>query len=89
MSFADLDGDGNDELIAGVRDDKSPEHRRGVRLYSFLNDDGVVESKDRLDPGGVAVEDLVVGDLNGDGRPDIVVSGRQTHNVRIYWNRGK
>ncbi len=45
-------------------------------------------SKQIVDPGGVAIEDLACGDLNGDGRPDIVAVGRQTKNVRIYWNRG-
>jgi hypothetical protein len=41
---------------------------------------------ERLDPGGVAVEDMVVADLNGDGKPDIIAVGRATGNVRIYWN---
>jgi hypothetical protein len=35
------------------------------------------------------VEDLVVADFNGDGRPDVAAGGRATHNVRIYWNKGK
>ena len=87
--WADLDGDGNDELIAGIRDEKSPTAQRGVRLYSFLDGNAVAESRDRLDPGGVAVEDLTVGDLDGDGLPEIVAAGRQTHNVRVYWNLGK
>ncbi|MEX2357691.1 MAG: VCBS repeat-containing protein, partial [Pirellulaceae bacterium] len=39
------------------------------------------------DAGGVAVEDLAVGDLDGDGKPEIVAVGRQTHNVKIYWNK--
>ena len=39
--------------------------------------------------GGVAVEDLAVGDLNGDGKPDIVAVGRATKNVKIYWNGQK
>jgi hypothetical protein len=34
----------------------------------------------------MATEDLMVGDFNGDGRPDIVAAGRSTRNVRIYWN---
>jgi hypothetical protein len=42
-----------------------------------------------LDDGGVAVEDLVAEDLDGDGRAEIVAGGRATHNVKIYWNRGR
>ena len=28
-----------------------------------------------------------IADLDGDGRLDVVASGRRTANVRIYWNR--
>jgi hypothetical protein len=31
---------------------------------------------------------MTCGDLNGDGRVDIVAVGRATKNVRIYWNEG-
>ncbi|HKG68984.1 MAG TPA: VCBS repeat-containing protein [Segetibacter sp.] len=34
----------------------------------------------------MACEDLQVMDLNKDGKPDIVASGRSTHNLKIYWN---
>ena len=92
---ADLDGDGADELIVGVRDDPNPKagdtftDRRGVRVYKCT--DGKGERWDRVlvDEGGVAVEDLTVADLNADGRPDLIACGRQTKNVRIYWNQGK
>jgi hypothetical protein len=40
-----------------------------------------------FDPAGVAIEDLAVGVLDGDGRGDVVAVGRQTKNVRIYWNQ--
>jgi hypothetical protein len=90
VSFADLDGDGGDELIIGVRDDLSQKagERRGVRIYKALDDRGGKWARHDLDPGGVAVEDLAVTDLDGDGRPDIVAVGRQTGNARIYWNQG-
>ena len=26
-------------------------------------------------------------DLDGDGRPEIIAAGRDTHNLKIYWNR--
>jgi hypothetical protein len=87
---ADLDGDGGDELIIGVRDDPGPEDkgldRRGVRVYKALDDKGARWSRQIVDDGGVAVEDLSAADLDGDGRIDLVAVGRQTHNVRIYWN---
>ena len=36
--------------------------------------------------GEMATEDLVVADLTGDSRPDIVAGGRATHNVKLYVN---
>lgn len=88
VSTADLDGDGSEELIIGVRDDGG-KHRRGVRIYRATDDIGAKWSRELLDEGGVAVEDLAVADLDGDGRPDIVAVGRATKNARIYWNQGK
>lgn len=87
---ADLDGEGGDELIIGVRDDlsKKPGERRGVRIYKPLDERGTKWSRQFVDDGGVAVEDLAAADLNGDSKIDIVAVGRQTGNVRIYWNEG-
>jgi FG-GAP-like repeat len=86
---ADLDGDGSEELIIGVRDDMDKkDHRRGVRIYKALDDTGAKWARQILDNGGVATEDLTVGDLDGDGRIDIVAVGRATKNIRIYWNEG-
>jgi hypothetical protein len=40
-------------------------------------------------PQGIDTEDLTVVDLDGNGRPEIVASGRATRNVKIYWNETK
>ena len=32
---------------------------------------------------------LACGDLDGDGKPEIIAAGRATKNVVIYWNRNK
>jgi hypothetical protein len=87
---ADLDGDGGDELIVGVRDNLSDAagEKCGVRIYKATDAKGTKWERKLVDEGGVAVEDLTAGDLFGDGRVDIVAVGRGTHNVRIYRNKG-
>jgi hypothetical protein len=39
-----------------------------------------------VDDDGMACEDLTLADLDGDGRLDIVASGRSTHNLKVYFN---
>lgn len=82
-----LDNDADDELIIGVRDDESDSTRRGLRLFDPVAADGSEFKRTVIDPGAVAIEDLAVADLNDDGKADVVAVGRQTHNVKIYWNK--
>jgi hypothetical protein len=83
LGWADFDGDGSDELVAGWRDQKP-----GVAVYA-VNRDGTLKARTMVDEGGMATEDLVIADLNGDKLPDIVASGRATRNVKIYWNESR
>jgi FG-GAP-like repeat/FG-GAP repeat len=88
--FVALDGTLQTYLVVGVRDNPTKDdkftEKRGVRIYCRS---GVKWDRYILEDGGVAVEDLTVADLNGDGKPDIVAVGRATGNARIYWNQGK
>ena len=94
IACADLDGDGDDEVVVGQRDPNprlDPANRGpGVLIYDPKpgpKEDGPLAfDRSWVDMGGVAVEDLIVVDLNGDGRPEIVAGGRATHNVKVYWN---
>jgi hypothetical protein len=81
VACANLDSDDADELIIGVRDEALP-HRCGVRIYDRGPDGNW--NRQLLNPGQVAVEDLAVGDLDGDGRNDIVAVGRATKNAVLY-----
>jgi hypothetical protein len=88
---ADLDGDNDDELIIGQRDPNKPAMPgpRGPGVFVFDPNSGrgpLSFERHTIDDGGIACEDALAADLNGDGRPDIVAGGRATHNVRIYWN---
>lgn len=82
----DFDGDGDDDIAFGHSDTPKA---FGVNVYHATKADGTVWKKEVLDAGGIATEDLIVADLTGDGRPDIVVGGRATHNVKLFVNQGK
>ena len=96
---ADLDGDGNEDLIVGQRD-PNPNGGKipvGPGIWAYGATLGALKNgvpatafaRHDIDDGGIAVEDLVAADLDADGRPEIVAVGRATHNVKIYWNQGK
>lgn len=87
---ADLDGDGNDELLIGHRE-AGTGAVKGPGLYVFSSDDntGRKWTKHVIDNGGVAVEDALVADFTGDGKPDLLAGGRATHNLKLYINRGE
>lgn len=78
---ADLNGDGDDEIIAGFRGGT-----RSVFVYYF--DDGRW-SKQVLDDGGMAAAACAVADLNGDGRIDVACIGSATANLKWYENSGQ
>jgi FG-GAP-like repeat/EF hand len=93
IACVDLDGDGGDEIVVGVRDDPNKTdkftQRRGVRVYKAMDASGAKWRRQIIDNGGIAVEDLTAVDLNGDGKIDLIAVGRATHNIRIYWNETK
>ena len=71
--------------------DPGPGPIKGPGVFVYRATDSTLTKWDKivLDDGGVAVEDLIAGDLNGDGRIDLVAGGRATHNVRIFENLGQ
>lgn len=83
VACANIDDDADDELIIGVRDNRSDTHRCGVRIYD-PDATGAKWTRTIIDAGAVAVEDLITADFNNDGKQDIVAVGRATHNAKLY-----
>jgi Aldos-2-ulose dehydratase, beta-propeller domain/FG-GAP-like repeat len=89
---ANLDDDPDEELIIGQRDPNKSGSTvpRGPGVFVFdpkPGANGLSFDRHTIDDGGMACEDAVAADLDGDGRPDLIAGGRATHNVKIYWNR--
>ena len=87
---ADLDGDGDDEIVIGQRDPNKEGSPKGPGVFVFdPAKDRFNFTRHTIDDGGMACEDALCADLDGDGKPEIIAGGRATHNVKIYWNKGK
>ncbi|MDG1874055.1 MAG: FG-GAP-like repeat-containing protein [Mariniblastus sp.] len=94
IAVADLLGSGSQQIVAGWRHPNDL-GQFGIKLYYQSEPPKQPNPKAWssqpwksifIDKNKMACEDLRIGDLNGDGRPDIVASGRSTHNLKIYWN---
>jgi hypothetical protein len=81
IATADLNGDGNDEVIAGFRG-------QGRSVFVYYSEGGKW-TRVPLDAGDMAAAACAVGDLNGDKRIDVVCIGTATANLKWYENLGK
>ncbi len=88
---ADLDGDGNDEIVAGYRGPNRRNRGRptSLKAYQVIDADASRWSTHWIDDGDMATEALQIVDLDGDGRLDIVAAGRSTRNLKVYFNQGR
>ena len=75
LCVADIDGDGVDEVFAGFRGPGTSVI--GYRLEGSAWKRTVIDTK-------IAAQDLRAGDVDGDGRADIVSVGGATKNVVLY-----
>jgi len=72
VAVADVNGDGKPDILVTHGGSNPPEHSKvGVLLGKG---DGTFQRAQTCDSGGVASFSVVVGDLNGDGKPDLIVT---------------
>jgi hypothetical protein len=86
LGTGDLLGAGYDQIVVGWRGNPGRLHPVGIKLFTALDPEGEKWRETWIDENGMACEDLMLADLDGDGDLDIVASGRATKNVKIYWN---
>lgn len=84
LACVDLDGDGQSEIVAGYRGG-------GHNLYGYrcVDKTGAKWERFVIDAGNMAGSGVVIADINGDGRPDIVCCGSATANIKWYENLGR
>jgi hypothetical protein len=85
VACGDLLSKGFDQIVVGWRG-KNDAGKTGIKLFSAADGKAGEWEQTLIDDNGMACEDLCLADLNGDGKLDIIASGRATKNVRIYFN---
>jgi hypothetical protein len=83
LAVADFNGDGFDEFVAGGGQGTMAEI-----IYRYVPSTQKWD-KIQLDTGNVAVSGMDVGDLNGDGVPDIVAIGTSPTNNVVWYESSK
>jgi hypothetical protein len=71
ITVQDLNGDGIPDLVESMG---GPSNGRGLVNILLGNGDGTFRSPLVFDAGGVGASSIVAGDIDGDGKPDVVVA---------------
>lgn len=80
LAVGDFDGDGDLDVAAGS-------YSAGVVRWYENRGGGRFVAHD-IDVGNKQQSyDLKAVDIDGDGRVDLILAGRETHNAVVYWNR--
>ena len=86
LACGDLLGIGGDQVVVGWRGNPQNPRPVGIKLFTPLDIRGENWTERLIDDNEMACEDLVLADINRDGKLDVVASGRSTHNLKIYLN---
>lgn len=88
LACGDLLGQKISQVVIGWRGNPTNPNPDNVGIMLFTPADAAHSQwRETLIDNKIACEDLVLADLNGDGKLDIVGAGRATHNLKIYLNQ--
>jgi hypothetical protein len=82
----DLLGLNNRQIVVGWRAQQKI-GKVGVKLFWTTKEDGSGWKNAFIDDGGMACEDAVCADLDGDRDLEVIGAGRRSKNLKIYWNQ--
>jgi hypothetical protein len=85
VCVGDFNGDGRDEIVAG---DRAKGKIASSHIFYSTDESGTQWRHEELDHMAMSASGCQVADMNGDGRPDIVMIGGATHNIKWYENLG-
>lgn len=85
LAFADVLSIGRPQILVGWRM-PNKDVKVGIKMF-VPSEDATKWEQHLIDDNKIAVEDLQVADLDGDGKLDIIAAGRATKNLKIYWNQ--
>lgn len=85
VCVGDFNGDGRDDIVAG---DRGKGKVASAHIFFALDDAGAKWDHRVLDNMGMSASGCAVADMNGDGKPDIVLIGSATGNLKWYENLG-
>src|SRR4029450_10236021 len=83
VCVGDFNGDGRDDIVAG---DRAKGEISSSHVFYAQDDEAANWSHQALDEKGMSASGCQVADINADGRPDIVMIGGATANIKYYEN---